>query len=414
MTIQAAEPLFDRVIWIVIDGVGCGEQPDAANYGDTGANTIGNLARELSERHSLTLKIPNMEAMGIGNLTPIEGVPPRRPGGGVGASGKALEKSAGKDTTSGHWELAGLVVSKPFRTFPDGFPQNAVDRWLSENNLPGMLWNRTASGTEIIEKFGKEHMATGKPILYTSADSVWQVAAHEETFGLDKLYAVCKSARVICDGLDISRVIARPFIGDPAKGIPFKRTYHRKDYSQHPFGKTCLDILAENGISTLGIGKIHSIFTGHGIAESVETAGNTDGIRAINEAMGGKKRGLIFCNLIDFDMLFGHRRDARGFAEALEEFDRAIPGFKSLMGPRDLLVVVADHGNDPTQAGSDHTREHIPVLAFSPAQKNGGPHDIGRRDSYADVGATVLHALLGREAAPDELAGKSFLELLGC
>jgi len=402
------EPLFDRVIWVVLDGVGAGELPDAKLYGDHGANTLGNLSRALKDQAGRHLVLPNMQAWGLGSITSVEGIEPKHASpGGEGAFGRALEKSRGKDTSSGHWEMAGLVVMKPFATFPNGFSQEVVDRWVKENSLPGVLGNKAASGTEIIEEFGEEHLRTGKPILYTSADSVWQVAAHEEVFGLERLYTICKSARKICDELQIGRVIARPFIGNPAEGKPFKRTYHRKDLSQPPYSPTYLDKLVEHGIPTLGIGKISAIFAGHGVVDNIDTAGNTDGIRVLAEQMRIVKRGLIFCNLIDFDMLFGHRRDVQGFAGALEEFDRALPELKSLMNERDLLILVADHGNDPTFHGSDHTREFAPILVYSPLKGANGPIDLGTRDSFADLGATVCEALMG--PIQTDLAGHSFL-----
>jgi phosphopentomutase len=403
---------FDRVIWIVLDGVGAGELPDADKYGDRGSNTLGNLSRVLHSKTGRQLSLKNLEKWGIGNITPIQGVSPLSPGQGEGAFGRALEKSMGKDTTSGHWEMAGLVVTQPFQTYPEGFPEEIIHRWVRENNLPGILGNKAASGTEIIEELGLEHLRTGKPIVYTSADSVWQVAAHEETFGLNRLYEICKSARKICDEMGIGRVIARPFIGDPAKGTPFKRTYHRKDYAQPPFAATFLDALKEKGIPTLGIGKISSIFAGHGITENIDTAGNTDGIRVLIEQMKSRKNGLIFCNLIDFDMLYGHRRDVPGFASALEEFDQAVPEIKRNMTSRDLVLIASDHGNDPTYRGTDHTREYIPIMAYTPAQKNPGPINLGIRDSFGDIGATVIEALLGDTllaSLKDQLSGKSFL-----
>jgi phosphopentomutase len=402
---------FDRVVLVVLDGVGAGELPDAKAYSDLGSNTLGNLARALPEKAAgRKLSLPNLEKLGIGNITAIAGVPPKKSGDGIGAYGKARELSRGKDTTSGHWEMAGLVVERPFETYPDGFTDEIVARWVKECSLPGVLGNKAASGTEIIEELGAEHLKTGKPILYTSADSVWQVAAHEETFGLQRLYDVCKVARKICDELGISRVIARPFVGDPSQGKPFKRTYNRKDYAQVPFGRTILDTLVESGVSTLGIGKISSIYAGKGIQKNIDTAGNADGIRVLLEQLDQTKKGLIFCNLIDFDMLYGHRRDVVGFADALEEYDRAMPAILSKLGPRDLLIMTADHGNDPTYRGSDHTREFIPLLAYTPATKKPAPVDLGERASFGDVGATVVDALLARPT--DGLAGKSFLEKL--
>jgi phosphopentomutase len=253
-------------------------------------------------------------------------------------------------------------------------------------------------------------MATGKPILYTSADSVWQIAAHEETFGLERLYAISKSARKICDELQISRVIARPFIGQPGA---FKRTYNRKDYAQNPHGKTHLDLLVEKGIKTLGVGKISNIYAGHGVQENIDTKGNTDGLKVLIEQIESNRQGLIYCNLIDFDMLYGHRRDVDGFAHALEEFDQAVPKLVAAMKPRDLLVIAADHGNDPTYRGTDHTREYIPILAYSASQKSAGPFDVGTRSSFGDIGATVYEALTGEPVANEALAGESFLNRLG-
>ena len=406
---------FKRVIWIVLDGVGAGELPDASSYGDSGSNTLGNLAREFSKITGRTLQLPHLQAWGLGNITSILGVPPSENGLPNAAYGKASELSAGKDTTSGHWEMAGLVLKKPFVTFPNGFAQEVVDRWVSENQLPGVLGNHSASGTTIIEELGAEHIRTGKPILYTSADSVWQVAAHEESFGLDRLYSICKSARKICDELQIGRVIARPFIGNPLEGKPFQRTYNRKDYAQLPPSSTYLDLLVEAGIPTLGIGKISNIYAAQGIQKNIDTQGNTDGIQVLIEQMKSVSNGLIFCNLIDFDMLYGHRRDVAGFGHALEEFDRALPEIQQAMDPEDLVLITSDHGNDPTYPGTDHTREYIPLLAYSPIQnsKGAGPMNLGTRASFGDVGATVTHALLGRAPQETHLAGTSFLSFFG-
>jgi phosphopentomutase len=405
---------FDRVFWIVLDGVGAGALPDAKTYGDEGSDTLGNLSRAVAKSSHGPLKLPAMQKLGLGNLTSIENVPPLKKGEGRGAHGKAVECSNGKDTTSGHWEMAGLVVKTPFTTFPDGFPQAIVDRWVKENGLPGVLGNHAASGTEILKDLGEEHVRTGKPILYTSADSVWQVAAHEEAFGLERLYKICESARKICDELSISRVIARPFIGDPSKGKPFTRTYNRHDYASPPTANTHLDELVARGVPTLGIGKISSIYAGHGIQNNIDTHGNAHGMEVTIEQAGKIKSGLVYCNLVDFDMLYGHRRDVPGFAQALEEFDRALPELQKKMTERDLLIIAADHGNDPTFKGTDHTREYIPILAYSPAQKNAGSIDLGVRASFADIGATVLHALTGRTDVPKgaNWTGQSFLNPL--
>ena len=404
---------FKRVIWIVLDGVGAGELPDARDYHDEGSNTLSNLARAFQTKMGRNLKLPQLEALGLGHITAMKGVLPLPLDQGQGAFGKASEKSLGKDTTSGHWEMAGLVQTQAFPTYPQGFPSSIVDRWVRENHLPGILGNKTASGTEIISELGEEHLRTGKPILYTSADSVWQVAAHEKSFGLERLYEICKSARKICNELQIGRVIARPFIGNPKEGTPFQRTYHRKDYSLEPWGKTYLDELTQSGILTLGIGKISNIYAGHGIQKNIDTAGNEDGLNVLLEQLKAVPAGLLFCNLIDFDMLYGHRRDVQGFGWALEEFDQALPAILQLMTSQDLLIIASDHGNDPTYPGSDHTREYIPLLAYSPALKNTGLIDLGIRSSFGDVGATVVEALLGRPPQVAGLAGTSFLRELG-
>ena len=412
---------FKRVFWIVLDGVGAGQLPDAKAFGDDGSDTLGNLSRSFAKKVGRPLALPYLQNWGIGNLTSMEGIPPLSPGNGMGAYGKASEVSQGKDTTSGHWEMAGLVLKKPFATFPNGFSDAVVSRWVKENQLPGILGNHTASGTEIIDKLGEEHLRTLKPILYTSADSVWQVAAHEEAFGLERLYSICKSARKIGDELQIGRIIARPFIGDPKKGIPFKRTYHRKDYAQKPFAPTYLDFLIESGISTLGIGKISNIYAAQGIQNNQDTEGNTDGIRVLLETAAKKNnQGLIFCNLVDFDMLYGHRRDVSGFGLALEEFDRCIPDLIKLLTHEDLVMITADHGNDPTYRGTDHTREYVPVLAYSPAfeKSNRGAISLGNLSCFGDMGATVCEALLGTKFSTaaksmnPELQGSSFLHRL--
>lgn len=401
---------FKRVIWIVLDGLGVGELPDAKTYGDLGSNTLSNLAEAYFQKTGKLLNIPNLGKLGIGNLTPVRGTPPvaLQPNSNeLGAFGKACEKSNGKDTTSGHWEMVGLPVEKAFQTYPNGFPSEVIERWVRENQLPGILGNYPASGTTIIEELGMEHVRTGKPIVYTSGDSVWQVACHEEAFGLDRLYSICKSARKICDELQIGRVIARPFVGNPDLGKPFKRTYHRKDYSQPPFAKTYLDLLCEANVPTLGIGKISAIFAGQGIQSNIDTEGNTDGLRVLLEKMKDTPEGLIFCNLIDFDMLYGHRRDASGYAIALEEFDRSLASILKLLLPTDLLLIASDHGNDPTYPGSDHTREYIPVLAYSPCQKS--KVDLGIRGSFSDLGATALEALTGKRPTDHS---QSFLDAL--
>lgn len=413
---------FDRVIWIVMDGVGAGAAPDASDYGDVGSDTLGNLSRAFKQRMGRSLSLPTLESWGLGSLTPMEGIlpHPRALARGGAAYGRAAERSQGKDTTSGHWEMAGLVVEKAFQTYPKGFPASVVDRWVKENNLPGVLCNQTASGTEVIEKWGDEHIRSGKPILYTSADSVWQVAAHEQHFGLERLYQICKSARLLCDELGISRVIARPFIDaeqDSSKShARFTRTYNRKDYAQPPTRPTVLNQLVAAGVPTLGIGKISSIFAGEGILENIDTRGNEDGLQVLTQELETRARGLFYCNLIDFDMLYGHRRDVEGFGRSLEAFDQSLPAIAARMKNRDLLLITADHGNDPTYRGTDHTREYAPILAYSPAiHAESGALDLGQRPTFGDIGMTVSEALLGESALGTSslaLTGDSFLKTL--
>ncbi|MBU6153840.1 MAG: phosphopentomutase [Bdellovibrionales bacterium] len=393
-----------RAFWIVMDGLGVGASPDAREFGDEGANTLSNLSSAILKLRGTPLKIPNLMKLGIHEVTPIAGVTsfPKI----TGAFGRAREASQGKDTTSGHWEMAGLPVAKAFPVYESGFPKALVDRWIKENNLPGVLGNCAASGTEIIEKLGEEHMRTGKPILYTSADSVWQVAAHEESFGLERLYSVCKSARKLVDELNLGRVIARPFVGNPEKGTPFKRTYNRKDYAQLPFGPTILDHLVSKNIPVLGVGKISNIFAGMGVPENIDTAGNTDGLDVTLDCLKTRDSGLIYVNLIDFDMLYGHRRDVPGFATALEEFDVALGTLMKNCSDSDLILLTADHGNDPTFRGTDHTREFVPVLAYQKNTK--GPIPLGTRSSFADMGSTLVHFFTGSPHS----CGKSFFSEL--
>lgn len=401
-----------RVFVVVIDGVGAGALPDAVQYGDSGADTLGNLSRALTRTRGRSLHLPHLQKLGIGNLTPMEGISPLQAGEGQGAYGRAREQSQGKDTTSGHWEMMGLVVSRGFATFPNGFSKEVLQEWIHQCGLPGVLGNCAASGTEIIERLGAEHVRTGKPIVYTSADSVWQVAAHEDVIPLARLHEICEVARKICDRLNISRVISRPFVGNPEKGIPYKRTYNRKDYAQLPDRKTILDHLVDAGVPTLGIGKISNIYAGQGISKNIDTKGNTDGLRVLLEQVEATKKGLIFCNLIDFDMLWGHRRDVEGFGGGLEEFDEALGRMLPRLGSGDLLVITADHGNDPTFPGSDHTREYAPILVDAPALRPRGAIALGDRESFGDLGATIWEALTGHPTVPTGLTGQSFLREL--
>ncbi|MCC6747627.1 MAG: phosphopentomutase [Deltaproteobacteria bacterium] len=383
--------MSQRVLLIVLDSCGCGRAADADRYGDAGADTIGHTARAVGG-----LKVPHLGALGLGNLTRAEGVSsadaPRA------AYGRLAEASAGKDTTTGHWELAGLVTTEPFRTFPDGFSEELIAAFAEETGR-GVLGNVPASGTAILDELGEEHLRTGSWIVYTSADSVFQIAAHEEKVPLEELYAACRVARRLCDPLKVGRVIARPFVGSPGA---FKRTYNRHDFGMPPPEPTLLDRLHAAGVPVVGVGKIGDIFSGQGLSESIHTEGNADGLVKTRDRFARLDRGLVFVNLIDFDSLYGHRRDATGFARCLEEFDAFLPELLPLVGQDDLLILTADHGNDPTHAGTDHTREHVPLLAYGPARAAG--RNLGVRTSFCDVGATIAEAL-GLAALP---RGQSF------
>ncbi len=366
---------LDRVILIVLDSVGCGAAPDAAAYGDDGANTLGNMSVKLGG-----LTLPHLQGLGLGHLTTILGVPPVA--APRGAFGKMREASAGKDTTTGHWEMAGLQVDTAFPTFPHGFPSEMMRRF-EQGIGRGTLGNKPASGTEIIEELGAEHMQTGKPIVYTSADSVFQIAAHEEVIPVEELYRISEIARKLCDELPVARVIARPFVGEPGK---FKRTYNRRDFSMPPPTATVLDSIADAKLPVVGVGKIWDIFAGRGVTENIHSEGNADGCVRTLEAMEKVERGLVFTNLVDFDMLYGHRRDPVGYYRALQEFDAFLPRLQQKLGPRDLAIITADHGNDPTYRGTDHTREYVPLIAMS-ARAAG--HDLGVRLGFYDIAQTL-------------------------
>ena len=383
-----------RFVAIVIDSCGAGELPDAKAYGDAGANTLGNCARKVGG-----LRLPNLRSWGLGNITAIAGCPPAR--SPRAAFGRMSEQSQGKDTTTGHWEMMGVLLQKGFTTFPQGFPASLMDEWLRLSGAPGFLGNKTASGTVILDELGEEHLRTGLPIVYTSADSVFQIAAHEQKVPLETLYSWCEAARTAGKGYGLARVIARPFLGD-GRGR-FKRTYNRRDFSQPPPKGTVLDLLAGKGVRTVGVGKIPDIYDRQGIAESVHTEGNADGLRKTAAILESMAPGFLFVNLVDTDMLYGHRRDPEGYARALAEIDAALPSIAARLQPGDLLVLTADHGNDPTFPGTDHTREYVPLLAFSPARERGS--DLGVRESFCDLGATVADYFGVR--AP---RGKSFLQ----
>lgn len=377
---------------IVLDSVGIGEAPDAAEFGDEGTATLQHVAEAVGG-----LKLPNLERMGLGRIVPVAGVPPApEPEGAFGA---LVERSAGKDTTTGHWELAGVVLERPFPTYPDGFPAEIVDAFESATGTQ-VLGNIAASGTEIIERLGAEHVTTGKPIVYTSADSVFQIAAHVDVVPLERLYEMCRVARSLLVGEhEVGRVIARPFAGSAGA---FERTPDRHDFSVEPTSVTALDLLAGSGFEVRGVGKIHDIFAGRGVTASRPTRSNADGVTAVIEEISTITRGLVFANLVDFDQSFGHRNDPAGYAGALEEFDRALPGIRAALGPDDLLMITADHGNDPTTQSTDHSRERTPLLVAGASVRAGV--DLGQRDSFADVGATMID-LFG---VPGDLPGTSF------
>ncbi len=384
------------VIIIVLDGAGIGEMPDAAEYGDRGSNTIVNTARAVGG-----LRLPHMEALGLGNLADIPGV---RPAPDCKAAyGVMLEESRGKDTTTGHWEMMGIVTERPFPTYPHGFPPQVIEAFERAIGR-GVLGNYPASGTVIIEQLGGEHMRTGKPIVYTSADSVFQIAAHEEVIPVEELYEICRKAREILTGEhNVARVIARPFIGKPGD---FRRTERRKDFSLPPPRPTALDALKDAGFEVFGIGKIEDIFAGQGLTQAVHIADNLDGIERTIEAIRSVERGLVFTNLVDFDMVYGHRNDAQGFAHGLEEFDAHLPTIQAALRPDDLLVITADHGVDPTTPSTDHSREKVPLLVWS--QGFGRCVGLGERRSFADLAATLMD-LFGLDPWP---VGESFAERL--
>jgi phosphopentomutase len=368
-----------RTIILVADGVGCGGAPDAAAYGDAGADTLGNLARRMGG-----LSLPHLGALGLGRLTAIAGVPPEP--SPRGAWGALTEASAGKDTITGHWEMAGLVTTQAMATFPQGFPPAITDE-LSRAAGRALLGNKTASGTAIIEELGPEHLRTGALIVYTSADSVLQIAAHEEVVPLAELYRICEAARIIADRERIGRVIARPFVGQPGA---FRRTYNRRDFALVPPAPTLCDVVTGAGVPVVGVGKIWDIFAGRGVPTTIHSEGNDDGMRLTLEALASLTHGLLFVNLVDFDMTYGHRNDCPGFARALESLDAWLPRLEAELRPDDVVFITADHGNDPTKTGTDHTRERVPVLAFGPRVT---VRNLGVRSSFCDLGQTVAEAL---------------------
>ncbi|HTS13716.1 MAG TPA: phosphopentomutase, partial [Candidatus Limnocylindrales bacterium] len=367
-------PRFERAVWVVLDSVGIGELPDAADYGDVGRDTLGHIAR------SRPLNLPNLVRLGLANIKPLAHLAPAaRP---AGSYGKGITVSPGKDTTTGHWEMAGIWLDRAFPVYPHGFPKELIaefERQIGRRTLG----NKPASGTEIIKELGEEHMRTGFPIVYTSGDSVFQIAAHEDVIPVPELYRMCEIARKLLDGPNrVGRVIARPFAGAPGN---FKRTERRHDYAVEPPRPMLLDVLAERRVPVFGVGKIHDIYNGRGVEKYVTTKNNADGMAKLGEAMARQSDGLIFANLVDFDMLYGHRRDPAGYYKALQEFDAFLPKLMERLGPNDLMIITADHGNDPTWRGTDHTREYVPLIVAGRAARG---HDLGTRSGFYDIAQT--------------------------
>lgn len=383
---------FRRAVILVADGVGCGGADDAADYGDLGADTLANLAARQGG-----LDLPNLERLGLGAVTRIAGVPPAALA--EAAVGAMRQRSAGKDTITGHWEIAGLVTERAMPTFPRGFPP-AIVAELESMSGRRVLGNKAASGTAIIEELGRAHLETGDLIVYTSADSVLQIAAHTDVVPLEELHAICKKARRLADREGIGRVIARPFVGDPGS---FARTYDRRDWPLRPPAPTLLDRVHAANLMVVGVGKIHDIFAGQGITESLHSEGNADGMRLTLRVLDDLDRGLLFVNLVDFDMLYGHRNDCDGFARALGAFDRWLPALERALRPGDAVFITADHGNDPTHPGTDHTRERVPLLVLGPGVR---PVPLGVREAFCDLGQTIAEGM-----GVERLAhGTSFLD----
>jgi phosphopentomutase len=387
-------PVFPRVILIVLDSVGIGDLPDAAAYGDVGSNTLGNIARQVP------LRIPALRSLGLSHLVPLGGDPP---GAARGAYGRMAEASPGKDSVTGHWEMMGIVLDKAFPTFPQGFPAEVI-RQFESRIARKTLGNVVASGTEIIDRLGDEHMRTGRPIVYTSADSVFQIAMHEEVVPIDEQYRICEIAfDLVSRGMNVGRVIARPFVGAPGS---FTRTANRHDYALDPTGDTLLDLLTASGVPVFTIGKVKDLFAGRGISDSVKAASDSEGMDRLEEALRERSQGLIFINLVDFDTQYGHRNDTAGYAANLERFDDRLSAMLPALEPGDLLVVTADHGNDPSTPSTDHSREYVPVL-LAGSRVRGGVN-LGTRPTFADLGQT----LAGNFGVGPLAHGTSFLESL--
>ncbi len=385
---------FSRIFLIVLDSVGIGELPDAERFGDRGAHTLGHIA-ETVEGFSL----PHLQRLGLGNIAPLKHVPPVE--APLATIGKMKEISMGKDTTTGHWEIMGLHVSTPFRTYPDGFPQALIDEFEARIGRK-VIGNKVASGTEILEELGEEQMRTGAVIVYTSADSVFQIAAHEEIIPLDELYRICEVARELTlrDEFAVTRVIARPYVGVPGA---FVRTANRHDYSVKPFAPTVMNRLKDAGFDSIALGKIADIYANEGVTRSIRTTDNMDGVDQLLKTMGESFTGLSFVNLVDFDAKYGHRRDPQGYGKALMEFDARVPELLAGLADGDLLIITADHGNDPTHPGTDHTREYVPLVVYHTGLKH--TRNIGVRETFADLGATIADNF----SVPAPTIGTSFL-----
>lgn len=388
---------FERIHLIVMDSVGIGEAPDAEAFGDTGSDTLGHIAESVDG-----LTMPNLEMLGLSNIEPVQGVAAAQTPAAY--YGKLQEASVGKDTMTGHWEIMGLNIDTPFKVYPEGFPASLIQA-LEEKTGRKVIGNKPASGTEILDELGQEHMETGAIIVYTSADPVLQIAAHEEVVPLEELYKICEIARELTLAPEylVGRIIARPFLGEPGA---FKRTSNRHDYALKPFDRTVMNELKDIGKDVIAIGKINDIYNGEGVTKSVRTKDNMDGMDKLVEVVGEKFNGLSFLNLVDFDALYGHRRDPKGYGEALEAFDARLPEVLEKLTEDDLLIITADHGNDPTFPGTDHTREYVPLLVFSPRFDGGKQLELGK--TFADIGATVAENF----SAPMPKFGTSFLSKL--
>ncbi len=385
---------FNRIVLLVLDSVGIGAMPDAEAWGDAGADTLGHI---LSARR---VALPHLAAYGLGNIRPLEGVPPA--GNPRAAYGRCTLLSPGKDTTTGHWELAGIILAQPFATYPEGFPPDIINAFIKAANVPGALGNCAASGTEIIAELGAEHVSTGKPIVYTSADSVFQIAAHEKVIPLERLYRMCEAAREILRGEhEVGRVIARPFEGEPGA---FRRTAGRKDYAVPPPRPNLNVALAEANLDVVSVGKVASVFDDEGFTAKIPAKNNDQATDGIIHALREDTRGLIFANLVDFDMLYGHRRDIEGYARALEAFDQRLPEIENALRPDDLLIITADHGNDPAHKGTDHTREYTPLLVFG--KQAHASINLGTRATLADIGQTIAENFGVKLAAGESFLGR--------